>query len=243
MRKSTIEKMEEHIHQVKKIPKDIKKQNRKKIFLNLIVCIIFILYIVAIIIGKSVFQEGTFLICYKIASLATLLATIILFEVAYKIDNGYVALYGIETLVIALITLFSKNILKTGIPNWFKFFGLIILTYYLIKCLIIYKKEKNAYLREQNDLQEIIKKESQDKLKPIMEQKNKENIAIEKSKKKTNSEKKTSTTTKKKKEEETKTNTKKQVKNNDKKTPKSSKKEKTTRKETTNKKTNKKEKK
>ena len=39
-----------------------------------------------------------------------------------------------------------------------------MLVYYLIKILIIYKKEKNEYLNKKSDISEIIKKESQDKI-------------------------------------------------------------------------------
>lgn len=240
MRKSTIEKMGEHINKVTEVPENIKKQYRKKLFTNLIFCMIFIIYSTAIIIGKSMLQEEMFLKCYKIASMVTLLIAITLFECAYKRDNGYIALYGIETFVISLVTLFSKNILKFGIPIWVKISALYICIYYIIKCLIIYKREKNMYLRKNNDLQEITKKESQDKLKPIMEQKNKENTTKKKIKKKTNTEKKSDSTSKNKKDTGTKVTKKNETKENEKISQISKKKE-NTKKEVKTKNTNKKE--
>lgn len=243
MRKSTIEKMEEHINILTEVPENIKKQYRKKLFTNLIFCIIFIIYITGIILGKSMLKEEMFINYYKIASMVSLLIAIILFECAYKKDNGYIALYGIEIFVISLVTLFLKNILKFEIPMWFKISGLYVCIYYLIKCLIIYKREKNIYLRQNNDLQEITKKESQDKLKTIMEQKNKENIDKEKTKKKTNTEKKSVSTTKKKKDATTKTRTTNQTKNSEKKSTESTKKKETKKKEVKTKNTEKKEKK
>lgn len=230
MRKSTVEKMEEHINKINEIPKDIKKQNRKKILANIIFAIIFIVYIYALILGKKFLAEEIFINSYKIASMVSILMAIVLFEISYKKDNGFIALYGIETFVISLFTLFSKNLLKNEIPMWLMLSGIYVAVYYLIKCLIINNREKNIYLRQNSDLQEITKKESQDKLKPIMEQKNKENIKKEKTKKQANTNKKTNSETKNKKTT-TKTGTK------------TTKKKANTKKTTTNKNTNKKEKK
>ena len=209
MRKSTVEKMAEHINKVTEIPENEKRKYRKILFTNIIFCIIFIIYITAVIVGKNMLQEEIFIKCYKIASMITLLIAITLFEYSYKKDDGYIALYGIETFAISLFTLFSKNIFRNEISISFKLSGLYICTYYIIKCLIIYIREKNIYLRQNNDLQEITKKESQDKLKPIMEKKNKENLDNEKNKKKASTKKKNVSTDKKKKTQSTKSSTKK----------------------------------
>lgn len=179
MKKITMEKMEEHIKEINSIPEQTKKEYRKRILFNMILGIVFIIYTLAIIVGKYYLAEKSFTIIYKVLCINMLAIAIALIENAYKKDESILMLNAVEVLFVAFMTLFSKDILKKEELIKIKIFILGIATYYLIKSFIIYVRAKNKTISKNNDIKEIVKKESKDKLKHIMEEINKQNIVEE----------------------------------------------------------------
>ena len=89
--------------------------------------------------------------------MAILLLAIILLEIAYKKDNGRIAILGIETIVIAIITLAliyihlmfaSRYVLITLATAY------ILALYYVIKSVVIYIRGKQKYFLD--DVKEMI---------------------------------------------------------------------------------------
>ena len=107
----------------------------KKIILNIILLIIIegflsALYFISLKIEENIFFNGM-----KYGSFVLLGISIAFFEIAYSKDKGTIAIYGIETLMLAINTLVSVNILKM---------------------IIIYTTYKRKYLKDLSDIKEIV---------------------------------------------------------------------------------------
>ena len=215
MRKGTIQKIEEEINEKRKMPKEVKESLRKEIFTNIIICTCLVAYFLFLFLGSVDKTKAVRVIDLKIFSIIYLAASIILFETAYKKDNGKIAIHGIEILLVAIMTLFLPYIifeLDSKYQKIYYFVGEYIAAYYVIKCICIAIIRKRKYSKDVSDIKEIIKKEKRiikdedeeiiEKPKAVAKNKNEE------SKKESVSEKPKRKTTKKK------TEPKKEVKEN-----------------------------
>lgn len=163
MKKKELEKLDK-LNQEKKLTKDVKEKISKKVLNNFLIAVdILLFFIILMIIDRNLNKESTILI-YKISSIILFIFTLVLFEIAYKKDNDVLGIHGIEMLVLSIITLFTPYIFIDKTSVFTSIVGAYYTAYYILKNLVIYKKEKNNYLREQSDIKEIVKKESQDKL-------------------------------------------------------------------------------
>ena len=104
------------------------------------------------------------ILVYKILSVISLAATIILFEVAYKKDDDTLAITSIEMLFLSIALLLAPYILIIRKNVFTSMIGVYFTIYYIIKNLIIYRNKKNKYLQEKSDITQIIKKESKDEM-------------------------------------------------------------------------------
>lgn len=162
MKKVTIQKIEEEINEKMKMSEDVKKSLRKEIFTNIIICACLVAYFIFLFLGGLGKTKEVSIISLRIFSTIYLITSIILFEIAYRKDNGKIAIHGIEILVIAIITLFLPYIifeLDSKHQKIYAFVGEYIATYYVIKCIYISIKRKKKYSKEVSDIKEIIKKE------------------------------------------------------------------------------------
>ena len=90
-----------------------------------------------------------------------LVGTIILFELAYKRDEGKYCIFGIEALFLAIMTLFLTYAV-VFLSEKFKMIlvicSLLFAVYYTIKALIIYIKTKREFNKNKSDVKYIVKK-------------------------------------------------------------------------------------
>ena len=131
----------------------------KKIEINIIMLIVVLLYYIAIIILPSKISEPQMEITLKSIAAVIMIISIIIFEIAYKKDNGTIAIIGIETLIIAIHTLLIihiVNIANIGFDIYIKISIFLFSIYFLIKSMIIYTIEKKRYLNSLSDIKEII---------------------------------------------------------------------------------------
>lgn len=161
MKTKELEKLDK-INEEKKLTSDIKDKIAKKALNNFLITLdILLLFIILMITARNLPRETSILI-YKISSVVLFIFTLILFEIAYKKDDDEICVNGIEMLALSLITLLTPYTFIQK-PNTFSLIvGVYFTIYYIIKNFIIYKKEKNKYLREKNDIMQIVKKESKD---------------------------------------------------------------------------------
>ena len=154
--------IEEQIETAKKMPKDEKKKIYKKVFANIILGIVVTLYFIRIGIGFLNIDGPTFITDLKVFSLSILAIAIILFEFAYGKDDDKTALYGVEMLFVAIMSLV---LLYTCILHKDKFIAVanivacIGVLYYLVKSISIYIREKLKWKKTISDVKEIVAEE------------------------------------------------------------------------------------
>lgn len=154
--------IEEQIETAKKMPKDEKKKIYKKVFANIILGIVVTLYFIGIGIGFLNIDGPTFITDLKVFSLSILAIAIILFEFAYGKDDDKTALYGVEMLFVAIMSLV---LLYTCILHKDKFIAVanivacIGVLYYLVKSMSIYIREKLKWKKTISDVKEIVAEE------------------------------------------------------------------------------------
>lgn len=152
----------EQIETAKKMPRDEKKKIYKKVFSNILLGIIVTLYFIGIGVGFLNIEGPTFITDLKVFSLAILAIAIILFEYAYGKDDDNTALYGIEMLFVAIMSLV---LLYTCILHQDKFIAVanivacIGVLYYLVKSISIYIREKLKWKKTISDVKEIVSEE------------------------------------------------------------------------------------
>ncbi len=159
----------------KKLPKGISQGILKNILKNLIVAIFIMAYFITLNILYMNLQENILLGTVKICATALLVAGIIIIEIAYKKDNGTLAITGIEVLILSMHSLFINHVTK--VLNYD--FRLYLLTssyvfaiYYVLKAIIVYTKSRRKYLLSLSDVSDIVKKDE-----PTVKEAKKRNIA------------------------------------------------------------------
>ena len=111
-----------------------------KVFKNIILAIIVVVYFVLLNIAFINFDETIFTKIIQIASVLLLIITIVLFEISYKKDNDQIAIHGIESLALSICTLLSIFI---SIKYTDKFIYIVntismfFAIYYVLKSIII----------------------------------------------------------------------------------------------------------
>lgn len=192
----------------------------KKLFTNIVIAIIIMIYFIFINLGSINIDHDIFLTDIKVFSIIILGIAIIIFEKAYKKDSDNLALHGVEILILACHTLSINHV-----TNIFKFdFKYYILSssyffaiYYVFKDILIYTRENRKRLENLSDISDIVKKEKPSKKEAKKKVKIEENIEIkdnnkneeEKNKKQIG---KKEENIKKVKEKKTKSNSKKETK-------------------------------
>ena len=162
MKKNIVKKIDDEINEKTKIPEGIKEKVKTDIFINIILAIIIITYIVFIILGSSGSIKNIRSVDLNIFSIIFLGAAILLFEIAYKKDNGSLALYGIESLMLAIFTLFLPYIIFEVHETSSILYSISFITiavYYITKSIVIYIRNKSSYMNSISDVKEIVKKE------------------------------------------------------------------------------------
>ena len=163
MKKSTIEKIDKEISEKTKLPNEIKEKIKKEVFTNIIIASIIILYFILIVLGSANSIKSVRTTDLNIFSLLFLSIAIFLFEKAYRKDDGKLAIYGIESLAIAIFMLFLPYIifeLNESNKKYYLMASAYIAGYYILKSIIIAIKTKNKYMNENiSDVKEIVKKE------------------------------------------------------------------------------------
>ena len=159
--KENINILEKQINNKKDTQQILTKKINNKLFENIIIAIIAMIYFYLINLGSSNIETNVFIVDLKVFSVALIIFTIILFEYSYKKDDGNICIHGLEVLVLSIITLF----LVYGYILYFDQFNIIVATsafifaiYYLVKCIILSVKIRKNYLKNLNDINEIIKK-------------------------------------------------------------------------------------
>lgn len=163
MKNNQLETLEK-INKERKLDKKTKEKIQKKVLKNFILATVILLFFIALKLMAINLDKNISILIYKISSIILLIITLILFETAYKKDSNTLAITSIEILLVTITALLTPYILISKNSIFSSIIGVYFAIYYAIKNFIIYKKEKNKYLKEKNDIAQIVKKESQDEL-------------------------------------------------------------------------------
>lgn len=161
LQEENIQKVKEQLENKHKLPKNIKHEMNRKIQINILIAITILLYFYFLNLGFKNIEQYSFLSNLKVFSMLILTGTIILFELAYKKDEGKYAIFGIESLILAIITLFITYFV-IFMTDKFKMIlvicSLVFAIYYTAKGIIIYTKTKREFNKNKSDVKYIVKK-------------------------------------------------------------------------------------
>jgi prepilin signal peptidase PulO-like enzyme (type II secretory pathway) len=152
--------IEKEIEDRRKLTDEAKQNIKNKIFKNLILSVIYMLVIIAINVVFLKISTNIFSITAKVASVVSMVITVILFEIAYRKENLEMALYAIELMVISIIIMYipyayihmGENIRKALMLS-----PAYIFVYYVIKNIVTNIKLRKDYLNSLSDIKEIVK--------------------------------------------------------------------------------------
>lgn len=158
--KRNIEQLEKVIEDKKKIPKSVKEKINAKVFENMVIVAIIMIYLLSLNLGMNNIPTDMYLMDLKVFSVLLLIVTIILFEYGYKKDNGDIWLHGVEIMVVAIFTLYLIYLYSI----YYSTYGTLListaivgLVYYAIKIIIIQRRIETSYKNSLKDIGEIVK--------------------------------------------------------------------------------------
>lgn len=152
--------MQLEIEEKRKLPKSVKDEIVVKIFHTLIVAIIIILYFLTVNLLYYNFEAAKFEEYMKYYALVIIAATVVMFEIGYRKNSAKFAVIGIELLACGILCLYIPYIfLHTTKELRFSIMILPIpvVLYYMIKSLVIFKKDQFHYQNNLSDVKELVK--------------------------------------------------------------------------------------
>lgn len=155
-------KMVEEITQKRKLTKKVVEKINKKVIGNLLIAIGIMLYICTINFTYQYLEEPMIDITSKIFPMIFIFLTVIVFEIAYRKENGAMATFGIEFLLLSIIFLYIPQIYTNLDKIYCKvltFIPLFVAVYYVGKSILIYIKMEKEYQNNLSDVKEILKEE------------------------------------------------------------------------------------
>ena len=158
------ELMQEKIAKQRQLPNEIKEKLNNITFKNLLISIAIMIYLIAINLLFINKETEFFTNCTKATAFILMLLDLVFFEIAYRKDNGVLAIHAIELLLVCLFAL--------AIPYIFIYTNPIVRKtvmispiycsiYYLGKAIVIHIIEKNRYINNLSDVNEILKDDTE----------------------------------------------------------------------------------
>ncbi len=160
MEKTT--KMVEEITQKRKMTQKVKDGLHQRIFHNCLLAIGVMLYICLIDAVYIYAKQEVVSIAFKIFPMIAIFTTVVLFEIAYRKENGKMAIVGIELLVMSILVLYIPQIYQNLDKKFcvqLTFIPIFFAIYYVAKSIVIYIKTEKNYQNNLSDVKEIVKEE------------------------------------------------------------------------------------
>lgn len=138
----------------------IMSDTKKQIIKNSIVVLLIVLFFVGVFVTYSLIQDVMFSRIWQIVTMVLVFLSIVIFEIAYKKDDGMFAINGIEVLVFACFALTIEYI-KTRFNINVKIYTVVacsvFIVYSVLKLFIIYISGRKKLLDSFSDIPEIVK--------------------------------------------------------------------------------------
>ena len=146
----------------KKLPKEVSQAILKKIVYNILKAIGIIIYFAILNLAYIRMNQERLIGDIQIFSGTFLVLGIVFLESAYKKESGEKAITAIEFIVLSLHSLSIMHVISMYEYD-FRYYLLtssyIFAIYYVLKAIIIYTKERRAYLKSLSEISEIVKKD------------------------------------------------------------------------------------
>lgn len=153
----SIQEIKKTIKKKQNLPKGEMEKINKHLFQNILVALCIIVYFIFLNLGQVNIQGEVYITDLKVFSICILLLAIALIERAYQKDDGNIALYGVEMVVLSLITvalIYVDLMLPTRYAYIVTSISYIFAIYYLIKSIVIYLRKRKKYFVD--DMKEVI---------------------------------------------------------------------------------------
>ena len=153
----SIQEIKQTMKKKQNLPKEEIEKINKHLFQNILVAICIIIYFIFLNLGQMNIEGEVYVTDLKVFSMCVLLLAIALIEKAYKKDDGEIAVYGIEMIVLSLITvalIYIKLMLSTRYAYIITSISYVFAIYYLIKSIVIYLRKRKKYFVD--DMKEMI---------------------------------------------------------------------------------------
>ncbi len=157
---NNIKKVEKYIDNRKILPEDELNKINKKIFENIIIADIVMLFLFLIGMGALNIDPNIFVTDLRVFSIGLIVFTIFLFEISYKKENTNLCIHGIEALFISLLILFSIYVYIlycSRFELYIALFSYLFALYYAGKSIYIYIKMVKNYYASLSDINQIVK--------------------------------------------------------------------------------------
>ncbi len=144
----SIQEIKKTIKKKQNLPKEEIEKINKYLFQNIMVAICIIIYFIFLNLGHINIQGDVYVTDLKVFSMCILLLAIALIEKAYKKDDGKIAIYGVEMIVLSIVTvalIYINLMFSTRYAYIVTSISYIFAIYYLIKSIIIYLKIRKKY--------------------------------------------------------------------------------------------------
>lgn len=147
------------------IPKGIREAIYDKLFKNLCMAVLTLLYFIFVNLGYIKLSPNVFESDLHVFAGILIILTIVSFELGYRKSNMEIGIHGAELLFLSIVTLFMPYIyFHRGLILKFvySFAAIYITVYYLIKCIYIYINEIIKYKNGLSDIKELVDEEEEE---------------------------------------------------------------------------------
>ena len=167
-----VEKATEAIAEKRKLPEEIKARLNDYTFMNLIISIALMIYMIVINIIYLNEDAQFFSTSIKVFSIWLAIIDVLIFEIGYRKDDLKIWIHGFELLICSSLVLSLQYVYLYAEPvvkAMFMLLPLFYSIYYVVKVTIVHIIETKRYQNNLSDVKEIVKNEEEGYLDDIKE--------------------------------------------------------------------------
>lgn len=167
-----VEKATEAIAEKRKLPEEIKAKLNDYTFMNLIISIALMIYMIVINIIYLNEDAQFFSTSIKVFSIWLAIIDVLIFEIGYRKDELKIWIHGFELLICSSLVLSLQYVYLYAEPvvkAMFMLLPLFYSIYYVVKVTIVHIIETKRYQNNLSDVKEIVKNEEEGYLDDIKE--------------------------------------------------------------------------
>jgi len=155
-------KMVEEITLKRKMSEEVKQKVFKKMLLNIWIAIAIIAYLSVLHLVATYVPGDIKGIILKAFTIISVFVDVLIFEIAYRKDNGILGIIGVELFVVAGIVLYMPHIylhIDRLISRGCMLLPVFCTIYYILKSIFTYIITLKHYQNNLSDVKEIVKEE------------------------------------------------------------------------------------